>query len=923
MALETIKQFIRLMKRIDGTRISRSGMPNGFLLKNLVWFGDAATPRTAIARGFFIEPNEIDSLDLEFKDDLVDRLRQLIRLCGDEYTIQVRKVVGSDYRAHLANYKADTEAIEDKHRFRWQIWNRTERHARYEQAMREGKLRRETLSIFFSRVIESQPSFSVSEDALGRHFEKLAEQEAAGFEAVQGEALNTLFPDCRVRAMTDEDHYRQYWSFLNPSRPHQDDNFEWWNSDLSIQENCLGGDIVQPNTPGISFQLDAMNHVVLVMTELPKLAGEGMITRLTNLGFQDFEIVVNVYPRRSEDVLKKMEYSADHLKGEAATNQRRERRLSTEAELGDERVMELTKGHVTPFDVFFAIRIWHKDAETLISQASIAKHAFTRMSSATCHHATHPETARQLWFNTWPGWTFSDYRGYDLTTDDWTAADMLPWSSSFTGRLDRAEALYDSPSGALVGLSTQVNGVPQMVVIFAQSSAGKSIVITDLYAQIGHNFDYTLIVEEGLSHGTTAQTAGAEPIVIMPDSGITINYLDVDGIPLTREHLGSAVALNLQMLRENVGVVDQARVSLIQAILTKHLNLLFDSSWTDWSRKNPEKTQEIEINAYQIAQHLKQMTGHGNTFLDAWSEWRERDPGDDVAPDAMEVAKFATHHSTKGIVRDLGLSYMAPEEQPTHSELVELLTLTPIGGFEDNQETVRIGERLSAWKSDGSYGKLFDGVTNTHLNGNFTHFELGLIDNAKEELKAAAHFLVLNISRKQVIKRPRAERKLVVFEEGARLISLPGGAQAMKEFFAQLRKFGAVVCASFQQVSALTQADPTLRSAVLDNAKLFLISSQPSPDAAREIAEVLGLSQWAEQSIRHYVSPEHQTGQKFSSFLMVAPDARRRLIGTFRNIASKEVVYCGASDNETFDNRSKDLAKYEDVVTGILTEARR
>jgi type IV secretion system protein TrbE len=174
-----------------------------------------------------------------------------------------------------------------------------------------------------------------------------------------------------------------------------------------------------------------------------------------------------------------------------------------------------------------------------------------------------------------------------------------------------------------------------------------------------------------------------------------------------------------------------------------------------------------------------------------------------------------------------------------------------------------------------------------------------------------------------VIKRPRAQRKLIIFEEGARIIQLPGGAKALKEFYAQMRKYGAVVCTVFQQSAALQSADQTLRAAVFDNTKLFVVSAQPSPRAADEIGDALEISESAKEAVKRYPLPEHQTGQKFSSFLMVAPDPRRKLVGTFRNVAAPEVVYAGASDNEVWDARQKALLGYEDVVTGIITEARK
>jgi hypothetical protein len=35
------------------------------------------------------------------------------------------------------------------------------------------------------------------------------------------------------------------------------------------------------------------------------------------------------------------------------------------------------------------------------------------------------------------------------------------------------------------------------------------------------------------------------------------------------------------------------------------------------------------------------------------------------------------------------------------------------------------------------------------------------------------------------------------------------------------------------------------------------------------------------------------------------------------------VLYCGQSDKDVWDRRQAELAKYDDVVEGILTEARK
>jgi type IV secretory pathway VirB4 component len=51
-----------------------------------------------------------------------------------------------------------------------------------------------------------------------------------------------------------------------------------------------------------------------------------------------------------------------------------------------------------------------------------------------------------------------------------------------------------------VGIRSRLGNTPQHGVLFGMTGAGKSVIIADLLAQIGHRFGFRLIVEEGLSH---------------------------------------------------------------------------------------------------------------------------------------------------------------------------------------------------------------------------------------------------------------------------------------------------------------------------------------------------------------------------------------------------------------------------------------
>jgi len=61
--------------------------------------------------------------------------------------------------------------------------------------------------------------------------------------------------------------------------------------------------------------------------------------------------------------------------------------------------------------------------------------------------------------------------------------------------------------GNLVGIKTRLGNTHQHGVLFGMTGAGKSVIVADLLAQIGHRFGFKLILE-GLSHAVLTQTQG-------------------------------------------------------------------------------------------------------------------------------------------------------------------------------------------------------------------------------------------------------------------------------------------------------------------------------------------------------------------------------------------------------------------------------
>ena len=284
------------------------------------------------------------------------------------------------------------------------------------------------------------------------------------------------------------------------------------------------------------------------------------------------------------------------------------------------------QGHTIPFHVLFAVRAWDKSKEGLIAKTTAIKNAINGMNSAQYSESTLPSTSKRLFFETWPGWTWGNYRARKLYGENRYIADMLPVVSTFTGHLDTAEAIYEGPYQNLVGIKTfsgsAGNQSPQHAVLLGMSGAGKSVTICDLLSQTEGYFAYTVIIEEGLSYGIYTQTVepGAKPIVIQPDGDITINYLDTQGLPVTPDHLSAATALVARMVGFSQS---EDKQMLRQAQIAKYINLLYEDVFQDWSRKHDHRMLEIARRAHALNHFRKEKMPPGATMLEAFADFRD------------------------------------------------------------------------------------------------------------------------------------------------------------------------------------------------------------------------------------------------------------------------------------------------------------
>jgi hypothetical protein len=528
---------------------------------------------------------------------------------------------------------------------------------------------------------------------------------------------------------------------------------------------------------------------------------------------------------------------------------------------------------------------------------------------------------------------------------------MLPVTSTFTGHLKAAEAIYDGPNNNLIGIETfsgsTDNQSPQHAVLLGMSGAGKSVTVCDLLSQTEGYFAYTVIIEEGLSYGIYTQTVeeGARPIIIHPDGDLTINYLDTKGLPLTPDHLSAATALVARMIGTSA---QEDKQMLRQAQIAKYLNLIYEDSFQDWQKKRHDQLLDIARHALALQKFRAERMPPGATGLETFADFRDQaqpgltsatlgthggNPGQTSSHTAMDfnewgrnylaqfdeaaVLKFLKEPRTSREVRNLAFAYFTPEEFPTHRMLQELMMLDPVGSERD--QIIEIATLILPWCRDGNYGCLFDGTSNLSLTGKIAHFELGYIPESAKELKAAAGFLITNHARKHIITLPRALRKRNVYEEVARFLDIPGGQEIVQESYAQLRKFNCWNISIVQQYARFKQS--RIRSAVFGNSRQFFIMRQNDRADLDDMGKDIALPEVTQHAIMNYPLPDHQSGQKYSPFTYFHTDSGRNLCGTVHNISSREMLYCSSSSGEHFDKRARELRQSANIVEGIIAHA--
>lgn len=900
--------------------------PNGWFTRDLVFFGDSLSAGTVLARGARLEIPDLKSADLGTHEAYYSGLGAWMNTLGSDESVQFQWRVDSDYEEELEIYRRQT--IKQGARG-WCRAVREERFLRYQRAMDEGRLRRERMEVWVAKRASTLPRKGVQ---TAEQFDAYLSQVSKSL-GDRLEGFGTRLPESRVHVMGDREHFQSWSAFLNPSLRfigdlrRREPDFR-----ATVLENCCPSEgVTTENGEGaVYFKFDGHYHALLVLRQWPLETHLGIIWALTSSLSGNYSYTLNCYPLNVQAEVKKTEIELKRLKRNVTKDEKES--ADTMAQKKRNKIAALQNGYARPFSALPVIRVWDSDLEVLQAKLMVVKEAIVHMNGARYFHVEEPAAAKNLFFETLPGRLGGRYRDWDLFAlggADPTVCflqDLVPLSASFNGHMEEGEVIYDGSDGNLVGLRAYANGTPQHGVVIGTTRVGKSSQVIDYVSQTDCFYKFRCIVEEGMSYATAVKLLGGESIILNPDGGITLNYFDTQGAPLSQ----SQIALSAGLLGVMAGRAQDPEVNTDRkAMYGEYVNRLYTQSWNDWRHRDAEREFNAARWAVLIEKQRQQLGSTSNLgTLELWADLRQLQSDDADRFNELftsipeeELVGFLRRPESAILVRNVGISMFRPDEFPTHSALVESMQHTPMG-HHDEREVMRLASRLRAWTRHGANGCLFDGIRNRNFANRLLHFEMGLLPEANRELKEAALYLLGNVIRQHVITLPRAWRKEGIYEEPSRYIGVGGAKELFSEMYAQMGKFGYRILPVTQQYSQLAQSE--LRPVIFGNSKQFWVFRQNDRADLDDLGSAVGLSESVKEMVRNYSAPEYQSAEpRYSEMAVWCQEGVGVSCGTTRNYATREMLYVSESSGQLFDDRMKVLNEYEDPVEGVLLEAEK
>ena len=886
-------------------------LPNCQFINDFIVFGENKKG-VYVSKGFLIDIPDKSGASDETKQEFRMKLNRMLKIIlRDGFDIQVKRSFDSDYSNEIETYLSGNEGGND-----WSDHVRNSIGDVYNRAVETNYLRREYMQIFVGRWYKSSDK-KVTRKAVIRYLESIASL----FDSVINQ-LKLPFDDGIVREMTSEDYFERYFKMFNKSFTstfRRDVGKSAYIPEMSMQDNCMLGDIKEVGDGVSGLSIDGYHHGFLTLSRWPDNTLPLIAKKLTDMSINDFDITFTLY---STDVEKEKLEAKSVLKNLNNSTDVEEQEMYNAM---DDRLRSLTSGSILPVYGVYVISIWSKDLDDLKIQLDAAKSNIMAMDGALFFNENMPKKAREVFYMTFPGWMGSSYANHrKLYAEAHYAADLLPISSSFTGYLKGAEALFDGEEGSLVGVKFFQGSTPLHWCMFGETRAGKSVTAIHLLSQIYPSLGYMCIVESGNSYLTWVKAQGkdSESIVINPNGTLTINYFDTMGLPLSSEQKNNAVGLLMCIIGASQ---DEDKNQMRQSLLSKAVQNIYVDKFNQWKMRNQEKYKKVRHAAVCINRLQQELPADSNSYIDAFKAFThmQEHRGSDYESlwnDVTEtdINEFEKNPKTKTDVMNLSYALFEPDEFPTHGAFVENLRAGEASGF--NAEMIeQLADLLEQWRRNGPNGPLIDGASTVRIDKRVVHFELGLIPEANMALKNIAGFLINNMVRNHVQSLPRNIKKCFIFEELSRFLNIPGSDKIVKETFAQMGKFSCCVGVVTQQYAQFMENLPVAKVALGNASQFFLLKNKR--EDVDDLGPLIKLPDVSREIITNFQRPVDMQGEKYSSFLYFSATGGDNVInGVCRVYTNPALLYVANSEGAEFQKRMEELKGHEDNLLPKILE---
>ena len=437
-------------------------------------------------------------------------------------------------------------------------------------------------------------------------------------------------------------------------------------------------------------------------------------------------ITLGIRPLPVGGEIERLRREIDELS--AFLSDRRAAGVENDIRLRHGRIDSLLSSVTIPFNLLFTVRVWSDTPEGISAKALAMRTALQGVDGAEFLQVNNPAQARHLFYETIPGNLGSTYRGWDIYVENHNLADLMPISSTFTGHLEGAQALYDSPGRSIVGIRLLTpNGTPQHSVVVGVNGSGKSAFLMDLMSQCDCEWSYRFYQEEGMAFVTQAQLCGMQSLVLRESGDCTLNPFDTLGLPLSSSTISRVVRTCMKL----VGLSrDEDRNRRREGLIGEYVRSHFEDCAEDWKNADEDRWRRLARRALAA----ERIRSGDDDFLDGHLALLELERADPQAAAALvgapaedEVMRHSILPQGRRNIDAMTFTCLGAGDYPRFDGLVALMRhgrLAHHRGASVGSELDFLSSELAkGLRAGGVVGGFIDGPTNMDIRGAGLHFD--------------------------------------------------------------------------------------------------------------------------------------------------------------------------------------------------------